>query len=136
MAPFIVAQGNFNVPEYLFAHFADSGSKDSNRFRRVPVEYGQEVLMLESRFRVQLTPRQQRIFQADGGGFAKGCTYVKIIISIQITAVNDTEDVPAVFQPIDLDEMIGNAMELAFQPFCGWDIIMAFQGVCGGGFIM
>jgi hypothetical protein len=40
------------VPQNLLAHLTDSGSKDSNGFRGVPVEDGQEILMLEPGFRV------------------------------------------------------------------------------------
>jgi hypothetical protein len=135
MTPFIVAQGNFNVPQNFLAHTADSGSEDSNGFRRVPVEDRKEILMLEPGFRVQSASGQQRVFQAHGGGFAKGCLYVKFIISFQIAAVNDAEYLHAVIQPVGMGKLIGNAVKLPFQPFRGRDIVADFQRACGSGFI-
>lgn len=91
--------------------------------------------MLEPSFRVQSAAGQQRVFQAHGGGFAKGSPYVKVIISFQIAAVNDAEDLHPVIQPVSTGELIGNAMKLPSQPFRGGDIVDVFQRVCGGGFI-
>ena len=36
--------------------------------------------MLETRVGIEAAPKQERVFEADGGGLAKGSAYVKLII--------------------------------------------------------
>ncbi|MCL1855067.1 MAG: hypothetical protein FWF86_04980 [Clostridia bacterium] len=91
--------------------------------------------MLELCIGVQPAPGQKRVFQANRGGFAKGGPDVVIIISFQITAVNDAEDLILMLLPIGFRELRGNVTELMFQPYRAGDTVPAFQGGRGGGFI-
>ena len=52
MAPFMIADADFKGAQDFLAHFADGAAKHRDGFRRVPIEDGQEILMLETLVRV------------------------------------------------------------------------------------
>ncbi len=124
------------MPEDLFAHFADRRPQDRNRFRRIEIEDGQEVLMLKPCFRAESASTEQRVFQTYGGSFAKGCAYVKLIISFQVAAVNDAEDFLLMILPIVLREHRGNAVNLPRQPSRSGNIVTAFQRGFSGSLVV
>ena len=72
----------FNGAQDFLAHFANGAAEHRNGFRRVPVEDGQKILVLETLVRVQAAAAEQRVFEAHGGGFAKGRAYVEFIIAV------------------------------------------------------
>ena len=82
MAPFMITDVDFYGAQDFLAHFADGAAEYRDGFRRVPIEDGQKILMLETLVRVQSTAAEQCVFEAYGGGFAKGRAYVEFIIAI------------------------------------------------------
>lgn len=76
----MIADGDFKCTQDFLAHFADGDSKNGHRFRCIEIENRQEILMLETRVGMEAAPKQERVFEADGGGLAKGSAYVKLII--------------------------------------------------------
>ena len=83
--------------------------------------------MLESCVRLQATSGQQRVFEAHGGGFAKGSAYVKLIIPFQKTAVNDAADFVLMIQPVISRKLISRGMDLPFQALAGGRVVAIFQ---------
>ena len=45
LAPFKIANVNFQLPQNFLAHFADRRSQNGHSFRGIPVENGQKILM-------------------------------------------------------------------------------------------
>lgn len=71
--------------------------------------------MVEVAFRLQSTPGQQRVGNADRCGISELYSDVKFIIAFQKAPVNDVEDVPLVFHPILAGKLGCNAFKLLCQ---------------------
>lgn len=71
--------------------------------------------MVEVAFRLQSTPGQQRVGNADRSGISELHSDVKFIIAFQKAPVNDVEDVPLVFHPILADKLGRDAFKLFRQ---------------------
>ena len=71
--------------------------------------------MVEVAFRLQSTPGQQRVGNADRCGISELHSDVKFIIAFQKAPVNDVEDVLFVFHPILADKLGGDAFKLFRQ---------------------
>ena len=63
-------------------------------------------------FRLQSAPGQEGVGDTDGGGAAKGCSYVELIIFRQERTVNDVENVPPMFFPIFHRQLAGDMLQL------------------------
>ena len=75
--------------------------------------------MVEVAFRLQSTPGQQRVGNADRCGISELHSDVKFIIAFQKAPVNDVEDVPLVFHPILADKLGRDAFKLFRQVVFG-----------------
>ena len=71
--------------------------------------------MVEVAFRLQSTPGQQRVGNADRCGISELHSDVKFIIAFQKAPVNDVENVLFVFHPILADKLGGDAFKLFRQ---------------------
>lgn len=71
--------------------------------------------MVEVAFRLQSTPGQQRVGNADRCGISELHSDVKFIIAFQKAPVNDVEDVPLVFHPILADKLGRDTFKLFRQ---------------------
>ena len=123
----MIADADFYGTQDFLAHIADGAAEYRDGFRRVPVENGQKILMLETLVGIQSAAAEQHVFEAHGGGFAKGRAYVKFIIPIQITVVNDVEDLLLMIAPVGMAKKIGDRAKLPRQPFADGNVIAIFQ---------
>ena len=78
--PLIILDCDFNLLQHLFADLADCRSQGISRVRRVPVKDAQKILMGVPFFRLQPTPGQESVGDADSGGASEGSSYVVFII--------------------------------------------------------
>ena len=68
--------------------------------------------MAEFRFRLQPAPGQEAVSHAHTGRAPEGCADVELIIFCQIGAVNDVDDLPAVFLPVGPDQAACDMLQL------------------------
>lgn len=76
---------------------------------------------------IQPAAAVQRVFQTDGGGLAEGNPDVEFIIALQITPVNDAENLPSMVNPVRARKLHGDGADLAFQAIGGGHVIASFQ---------
>lgn len=113
MAPFVIANVDLNGSQNFLAHFADGCSQCCNSFRGVKIKDRKKVLVDEAFVRIETAAREQGVFEAYGGGFSEGSTYVKFIIILQERTVNDVEDLPLMIDPVHLRKQTSNRVKLA-----------------------
>lgn len=104
--------GDFDLPQHLFAHFADRRTEGGNGGRGVEIKDAQKILMGKVFFRLQPAARHEGVCDTDGGGAAKLHTDVKLIIFLQKAIVNDVEDVVAMLVPIFIGKLARDIFQL------------------------
>lgn len=115
MLALISLDGDFDLPQDLFAGHADRRAEDADRFRGVEVEDGLEVLVAEITGGVKPAAAHQRIGGADSPGVFEYRSQVVFIIVFEERTVNDTEEVPSVLLPPAFDQLSGDGLQLKSQ---------------------
>ena len=114
LAPFreflslIVLDGNFDLPQHLFAGFTDRCTEGGNGGRRVEVEHGEEILVEKVFLRLQSAAGQQGVGGADDSGISERCPDVEVIIFFQKRTVNDANDVILIVVPVFIHKLGGD----------------------------
>ena len=117
--PLIVLDGNFDLPQHLFAGFTDRRAQGGDGGRRVEVEHGEEILMEKMFLRLQSAAGQQGVGGADHGGISERRPDVEVIIFFQKGTVNDTEDVILIVVPVFIHKLGGDGFQLLRKAMFG-----------------
>ncbi len=112
MFALILFDGNFNLAQHFLIDGTDRRTQLRNRFRGVPVEHAQKILMLKVIFRFQPAAGQERVGNADCGGVSECHAYVEIIIPLQKGTVNDAENILLMGIPVFTCKVGGNIFQL------------------------
>ncbi|WP_228725033.1 hypothetical protein [Caproicibacter fermentans] len=80
MFAFIILDGDFDLPQHLFACFTDRRTEGGDGGGRVEIEDTQKVLMLKVFVGVEAAAGQNRVGGADGCGASELCSDVELII--------------------------------------------------------
>ena len=128
--PLIVLDGNFDLPQHLFAGFTDRRAQGGDGGRRVEVEHGQEIFMDEGFLRVQPATGQKGVSGADQGGVSERNADVEVIVPLQEGTVNDTENVPLIGIPVFIRQTSGDSFQLFRKGVRARNIVAVLQ--CGG----
>ncbi|WP_255575524.1 hypothetical protein [Caproiciproducens faecalis] len=127
MFAFVIFNGDFDLPQYLFACFADCRAEGGDGIGRVEVEDAQKILMLKVFVGFQPAAGQNRVGDADRGGASELCSDVELIIFLQKATVNDVKNVVLMLLPIFVCQLSGNLLQLVGKTFFAGNGILPFQ---------
>ncbi len=97
---FIILDGDFDLPQHLFAGLADSRTQSGDGCRRIEIKNTEEILMRKVVLRLQAAAGQENVGGADCCRAPKGCFDVKVIELFQKGAFNEAEDVVLIVIPV------------------------------------
>ena len=112
MLALVSLDGDFDLPQDLFAGLADRRSEDANRVCGVEVEDGLEVLVVEVVGGVKPAAAHHHIRCADGSGVFENSSQVVFIIFFEERTVNDAAEVALVLVKPALDQLPGDVLQL------------------------
>ncbi|MGX8711691.1 MAG: hypothetical protein ACQGTM_15770 [bacterium] len=124
---FVIFNGDFDLPQHLFACFADRRAEGGDGIRCVEIEDAQKILMLKVFVGFQSAAGQNRVGDADGSGASELCSDVELIIFLQKAAVNDVKDVVLMLLPIFVCQLSGNLFQLVGKTFFAGNLVFLFQ---------
>ncbi|WP_313293053.1 hypothetical protein [Faecalispora jeddahensis] len=127
MFAFVIFDGDFDLPQRLFACFADRRTEGGDGIGCVKIENAQKVLMLKVFVRFQPAARQNRVSDADGSGASELRPDVELIIFFQEAVVNDVENVVLMILPIFVRQLSGDLIQLIGKAFFSGNLIFLFQ---------
>ena len=131
----ILSDGDFDLPQDLFAALTDGCPQFRYRFQRIEIKDAQKVLMLKVIPRLHATAGHQGIGHADGGGVLKLNADIEVIILFQKTSVNDVGQFIFMVVPIFLRKLGGDLLQLVCKTIFTGDTIAALQSG-GHGLLM
>ena len=131
----ILSDGDFNLPQDLFAALTDGCPQFRYRFQRIEIKDAQKVLMLKVIPRLHAAAGHQGICHADGGGVLKLNADIEVIILFQKTSVNDVGQFIFMVVPIFLRKLGGDLLQLVCKTIFTGDTIAALQSG-GHGLLM
>ena len=127
MLALISFDGDFDLPQHLFAGFADCCSEDTHGGRGVKVEDGLEVLVGEIVGGVKSAAAHQHIGGADRSRVFENRPQVVFIIFFEERTVNDTAEVALMLlQPV-FDQLSGNGLQLESKAHASGNAEALFQ---------
>ena len=115
MLALISFDGDFDLPQDLFAGLADRRSEDAHRVGGVEVEDGLEVLVGEVVGGVKPAAAHQHVGGAVRSRVFENRSQVVFIIFFEEGTVNDAEDVLPVILPPAFNQIPGNGLQLESQ---------------------
>ena len=96
----IIFDGDFNLPQHLFAGLANGCTQSGDGGRRVEIKNAEEILMLKVGLRLHAAAGQENVSGADCCRTPKGRFDVKIIVLFQKGAFNEAENIILVIIPV------------------------------------
>ena len=96
---------NLNFPKYLFGHLANAGSQRVHGFGGVEVEHRHKFLIRDIFGGVKAAAGQQRVGKAHRQGVGVGDIHIKLVVLLQVTALNAAYNVLPVVVEVDLREI-------------------------------
>ena len=103
----IIFDGDFNLPQHLFAGLADGRAQSGDGCRRVEIKNTEEILMLKVVLRLHAAAGQKNVGGADCRRTPKGCFNVEVIIFFQKGAFNEAENIILVIIPVFVHQLGG-----------------------------
>ena len=104
----IIFDGDFDLPQHLFAGLADGRTQSGDGCRRVKIKNIEEILVLKVVLRLHAAAGQENVGGADCRRTPKGRFDVEVIIFFQEGAFNEAENIILVIIPVFVHQVGGH----------------------------
>ncbi len=127
MLALISFDGDFDLPQHLFAGFADRRAEDTHGGRGVKVEDGLEVLVGEVVGWVKSAAAHQHVGGADSSRVFENRSQVVFIIFFEERTVNDAAEVALMLVQPAFDQLPGDGLQLKSEAHAPGNAEALFQ---------
>ena len=103
----IIFDGDFNLPQHLFAGLADGRTQSGDGCRRIEIKNTEEILVLKVALRLHAAAGQESVGGADCRRTPKGRFDVEVIVLFQKGAFHEAENVVLIIIPVFVHQLGG-----------------------------
>ena len=108
----IIFDGDFNLPQHLFAGLADGRTQSGDGCRRVEIKNTEEILVLKVVLRLHAAAGQENVGSTDHRRASKGRFDVEVIVLFQKGAFNEVENVVLIIIPVFIHQLGSHMLQL------------------------